>query len=472
MNKKNKPTLINCVEDLKKFVICGSGNEIYISNELPPEMIMYFMDLISEDIKIIIFDPMEYDEGKIDLKRNGRVEFKLNKKYTVYKQTYYYYTKNKRKYMTTMWGNYIKKNCNYTNYIQNYRFMQSQIFYASYDNTAELINEDKKLDISRQSVYNYERESCITVLPQREAKLWKKIKKLEIKASGYYHYDEEYIKINNEVYVRLSLIDAHTRIIINDVIIFKNQFNKDYIRYFLKDSLKGFKLDTIITDGHRAYPEIIDELKAKHQICRFHIMQTLMRPLMKKVRGIEKRIEGLENNISKKQEKIKKLKAEYPYKQGRPPKSDKKVCKNVEDRRKLKMEKSELTSKLSKYKKYLKEINEYKEEIKKIFDFKTLKASMNKFNKIWSKKEELPTIIYDFLKNLRKKINRALAFTKDASIPKTNNLIELFYKVTFPGKIKRIYRTIEGVENRIRMNNIRWMERNVIQKYEDNMSNQ
>ena len=136
------------------------------------------------------------------------------------------------------------------------------------------------------------------------------------------------------------------------------------------------------------------------------------------------------------------------------------------------MEKSDLSSKLSKYEKELNEIIEYKEEIKKIFDFKTLKVSMNKFNKIWSKKEELPTIIYDFLENLRKKINRALAFAKDASIPKTNNLIELFYKVTFLGKIKRIYRTIEGVENRIRMNNIRWMERNVIQKYEENMSNQ
>ena len=65
-----------------------------------------------------------------------------------------------------------------------------------------------------------------------------------------------------------------------------------------------------------------------------------------------------------------------------------------------------------------------------------------------------------------------MAFTKDPSIPKTNNLIELFYKVTFPGKIKRIYRTVEGVENKIRMNNIRWMERNVIQKHEENMSNQ
>ena len=76
------------------------------------------------------------------------------------------------------------------------------------------------------------------------------------------------------------------------------------------------------------------------------------------------------------------------------------------------MEKSELTSKLSKYKKELKKINEYKEEIKKIFDFKTLKVSMNKFNKIWSKKEELTTIIYDFLKNLRKKNQQSIDIHK------------------------------------------------------------
>ena len=101
-----------------------------------------------------------------------------------------------------------------------------------------------------------------------------------------------------------------------------------------------------------------------------------------------------------------------------------------------------------------------------------MKTAMKRFNKMWDKKEELPSLIHDFLKSLSKKINRALEFTKDPSIPKTNNLVELFYKVTFPGKIKRIYRTVEGVENRIRMNNIRWMERNVIQKHGENMSNQ
>ena len=469
MSSKNSPTLIFNVEDLKKFFICGQGNELYICNTMDPQIVMYFAEIFSEDIDIILFDAMEYETGTIDLKRNGRCEFKLNKKVTVKKQKYYYYSKNNKKYMTTSWESYIKKNCNYTLQIQNYRFMQSQIFYVSYDNTAELMCEDKDLDISRQSIYNYEREYCQIHLAKREAELWDKINKLEIEASGYYHYDEEYIKINGDVYVRLSLIDAHTRIIINDIIVPKDEFDKDYIKMFFKESLNGLKLDTIITDGHRSYPEIIDELGAKHQLCRFHIMQILMKPYNKKVRALERRIESYENKITKKQEKIKKLAEEYPYGPGKTPKSDKKANKNVNDRRKLKMEKSELSSKLAEYTKELKEIKMYKDEIKKIFKFKSLKASMNKFHSIYDKNEELPTFVYEFLKNLLKKIERALAFTQDPSIPKTNNLVELFYKVTFPGKIKRIYRTLEGAQNRIRMNNLRWMERNVIQKHEENM---
>ena len=38
----------------------------------------------------------------------------------------------------------------------------------------------------------------------------------------------------------------------------------------------------------------------------------------------------------------------------------------------------------------------------------------------------------------------ALAFTNDELLPKTNNLVELFYKITFPEKIKRIYITVKG----------------------------
>ena len=402
MKEENSPILIYCVDDLKKFVICGQGNENYVSNQMNPKIIIDFLEISSDTITVILFDHREYKTGNIVLKRNGRCSFKLNKKFTILKQKYYFDTKNKRKYATTMWDTYVKKNCNYAKDIQNYRFMQSQIFYTSYDNTTELLNEEKNINISKQSIYNYERISCKIFLAQKEAELWKEIEKLQIKASGYYHYDEEYLKINKEVYVRLSLIDAHTYLIINDIIISKDKFNKEYIKQFLTESLDGLELNTIITDGHRSYPEIIDELGAKHQLCIFHIMQTLMKPLSKKIRGHKRRIESWKNKIIKKQEKINKLKAEYPYGPGRPPHSDKKACKNVDDRKDLLMEKSELTTQLNNYNNELDEILKYKERIKKIFKFKTLKTSMKHFNELLNN-EELPTIIYDFLKNLSKK---------------------------------------------------------------------
>ena len=77
----------------------------------------------------------------------------------------------------------------------------------------------------------------------------------------------------------------------------------------------------------------------------------------------------------------------------------------------------------------------------------------------------MPELIYDFLNNLSKKIDRALAFTTDNLIPNTNNLIELFFKVTFPGKIKRIFRTYDGSMNKIRLDDVKWMDRNVIDRY-------
>ena len=89
---------------------------------------------------------------------------------------------------------YIKINCNYTIEIQNYRFTQSKIFYASYENTQDLINEREDLNISKQSVYLYENEYCSCILAKREQELFEKIRKLDIRASGYYNYDENILK--------------------------------------------------------------------------------------------------------------------------------------------------------------------------------------------------------------------------------------------------------------------------------------
>lgn len=51
---------------------------------------------------------------------------------------------------------------------------------------------------------------------------------------------------------------------------------------------------------------------------------------------------------------------------------------------------------------------------------------------------------------------------KRKDIPKTNNLLEGFFKITFPKKYKRRFRTEKGVKNYLRHMRIRWYERNVL----------
>ena len=53
-----------------------------------------------------------------------------------------------------------------------------------------------------------------------------------------------------------------------------------------------------------------------------------------------------------------------------------------------------------------------------------------------------------------------LNHTLNKDIPSTNNLLEGFYKITLPVKLKKIFVTYKGAMNRIVLNNIRWMKRN------------
>ena len=61
--------------------------------------------------------------------------------------------------------------------------------------------------------------------------------------------------------------------------------------------------------------------------------------------------------------------------------------------------------------------------------------------------------------NLKKYLPEALLHTKLKDVPRTNNLIESFYKATLPRKIKYIYMTYDGVMNRIILADLRWMQK-------------
>ena len=77
-------------------------------------------------------------------------------------------------------------------------------------------------------------------------------------------------------YVRLTLLGAENKLIIEDTVIQRELFSKDYIKLFLETSFENLEVKTIITDGYGAYASIIDDLDFNHQRCTFHAMKNLI----------------------------------------------------------------------------------------------------------------------------------------------------------------------------------------------------
>ena len=148
--------------------------------------------------------------------------------------------------------------------------------------------------MSRQTSYFSQFAFIDQYLDKEEKRTNKLIKELNIKPFGFYNYDEEFKKISKEIYVRMAIIDAHTRLIINNQIILGVEFSKETIKKYFKESFKGLKLNTIITDGYSAYPEIIEEIGTKHHSCTFHIIERLMTPLQKHINKLNRSIKSLE----------------------------------------------------------------------------------------------------------------------------------------------------------------------------------
>ena len=117
---------------------------------------------------------------------------------------------------------------------------------------------------------------------------------------------------------------------------------------------------------------------------------------------------------------------------------------------------------LKQKRKELKEQEKINERIANIYDTDNEKAAKRRFKTIYHQLDQFDDNTQKFLKNLNKKFDKTIEYHKNPQIPRTNNKIEGYFKITLPSHIKRIYRTREGLIRWIRLQKIRWMERNVL----------
>ena len=483
MTLKTAPTDIMSVEIIFKDYVTFKKNKIYLTEDVPGHIAEFFKEIMPDYILIIyeMFNPVcPYCGAR--LHKHEIKKWEMNKKTLVYKQRYQCTNHSCMKTVTTDLPEIVDKDCCFTKDIKRMGNELEDLEHISYEKKAELIQKRYGVKIPRQTVQYHEFTESEEYLSKKEEKINQIIEERNIEFSGIFGYDESFFFIDGEKYVRTTSIDTKNHMILNDQIMKAEDFDKYFIEIFMTYSLKDLtdysnpdvsnpkhplllrdlKRDTMITDGYTAYVPIIESLQMDHQKCVFHKMMNQRTTVWKTMAKLERQLKSKENKLEKTLKKIQELKKlSQGQKRGRIPLKDKKRRKNKDKLNMKKQEKRDLKKEIKEINKQLEEYEYYNNKISEIFDSKTVEQAKKEFNRLYNQLDFLPEEIAKFIKNLKKDFDKTINHIKRDDIPKTNNLLEGFFKITLPKKYKKRFRTEQGVKNYLRHMRIRWYEHNV-----------
>lgn len=449
-------------EDSYKTLCYTENGKLFLNNSVDITYIDFFQFFFSDYFTEIVY----YEDKRpvcpvcgCKMDDNGSRVAKPNKLEGIRKEQYICLICGKTR--VTSLEPFIKQYCNYSFDIGEKCLNYDYIGYLSYEKKAEMIRFENGVEMPRQTAYYFESIYDDDFLNRQEEQLAELLKQNGIKASGYYHLDEQYPFKNSNSLVRLALIDAITKMPINELIIDKKDFDKTVVESFLESSLSGLPQIALVTDGAPMYPEIIKKIGLKHQLCIFHILKNHHDYSFKSINKVSRRINTINTNLERNKDTIKLL--EQDIKDNNFSKKKKRKIRAKID--KLKNENRNLRKKRKTKKKELTELLNNNECIENMYNVEDKKSATRRFNTLNNRRKFLDKNTCKFLENLGKKFDSTTQYYDDPLIPRTNNNIERFFGITLPHYIKRKYRTVKGLTRWLRLQRIRWIRRNVLHKH-------
>ena len=91
--------------------------------------------------------------------------------------------------------------------------------------------------------------------------------------SGYYLYDEQFLRLNGVRHYRLTLFDTILNVPILERIVCRRILKNT--KKFILDSTKNKPFICLTTDLFPMYRNVADEIGVNHQLCIFHLFQTI-----------------------------------------------------------------------------------------------------------------------------------------------------------------------------------------------------
>ena len=475
MCKIKPPTIEYMTEEIFKHYVTFTENSVLLLNCLPKEIAIFFRSIMPEEIIVsyAMEDAICECGGKTHIHSYQNCE--IDKKHDIKK--YRYKCMECGKTFNTSLDYIVEKGCSYSNDIKDFVADIYSKGHKTYEEVANLINDTHDTNISKTSVYNYNQKYTDKKIEQKESiiKLWLKIK--NIVPTGFPGHDEAFLRIMGIKYAYLVMLDSNNGMIMNDMLCLENQYRdllEPFITYSQKDLsvysdptrpnpaspllLPDFYRHTLIGDGLKEYPQIAKKNNMDFHYCIFHVIMNQRTPSWKEQRQMKRKILSNNLKIEQNQKVISDYYTEYNGKRGRIGENDTKRRKKYNKMRNKESENKKLNKKNSKLNKKIKEYEDLDERCSEIFAQDTVKNAQRRINILNNQIEFLPEPHARFIRRISKNPDPYLSHIENPLIPKTNNLLELFFNIVFPKKYRNIFKTDAGVKRFLRSGKIRWYE--------------
>lgn len=206
----------------------------------------------------------------------------------------------------------------------------------------------------------------------------------EFEYSGYYLYDEQFLRLNGVRHYRLTLYDAILNVPVSERIV-RRRIPKN-TKKFILDSTANKPFICLTTDLFPMYRNVADEIGVKHQLCTFHLFQTINHKL--KVYCRRNKINGKARD----------------------------------------------------------HIYENANELKNCFRQNSKQEAIEQFKQYLQNYRAIPVVLKDFIrKHIIMHFHRYVEHLDDENIEKTSNKVENYYRQTNPEKIKKLFKTKNGI---------------------------
>ncbi|KZX11048.1 hypothetical protein [Methanobrevibacter filiformis] len=212
--------------------------------------------------------------------------------------------------------------------------------------------------------------------------------------SGDYGYDEQHVHINGKKYYILAIIDVTSKLLIAfDVV---DKLSKLNIENFIDQATMNQPRNSLTTDNKKVYRGICERLGFQHNLCLFHYLKNLNETVDKLVKN-----------------------KELKYKD---------ACL----------------------------INDHGTEIQDMLQSKNYERAKKRLKQILNEIDKFHPQLQKFLNNLEPVFYEVMGHLQNEKLASTNNAMENFFGANIPKRMKRLYKSVEGLKDYLTIKTYIW----------------